>query len=678
MKTTSLAVLEASTAVVTSPSLYSIVLGQYEDDTPVSWDTEGNVLSRFGDTVWDYSAWAERSERIHFDRDDALSQSDVWILKTLCALALFGPKTSSLRTIRYAFYEFQRFARYLTDHGQSLSTCPDTGKAITKYLKRQATGGKEAGQLKFFCRLAHYNPDVVSWTPPPLSIFNNSTNGLDEDPKRQTLYIPSAVYESILDQSIAQLESFLAISENFTRFCAWLDQHSTEFWARPGSKTKTIRPLNNGMFGSHFFENKTKEYGLYDWIRQNNPPRKKINSQDFFTAVKSVRQAALAALSASTFMRIGEVLSVRLNGLNKDYDDRIGPIFYVRGITTKTKKQRNAVWTTSADSELCFKACRLINETYFKHFYKNADRTHVLDNLGHLPLFIQLPQPMQHSNASSKGRADVTLGRFYGHYLSEYLKPCLPLNAQAIEELLAVNTDYGADEFEAGSNLPLAHHQFRRTGLVRAAASGVVSHPSLTYQAKHLDPKHTGYYQAGYLQSILDATHHSHGSLRNIVEQLDDSVEEDFQKEYFEALMWSHNDMKSNTGRFFSPYGDKHLAKLVNELEILSWGEFKRRERLKVARRTLLGACLKDGYCEYGTAESVKGCVHHDDDQPCANAIYDVKKHDLIVEHLEDVRSELGELEETDENQLLRESLIADEKAAVKALDDIHHFLESV
>ncbi len=627
------------------------------------------MVSRFSDAEWDYTSWAGgRREIINFYYEKGFNDEDVYVGKRLALLRLFGVgPANSLRNARYEYYGVAKLFLACRERGIQLKELADNHAVFLDLLKDKATKNALTKTRGLFLLVLanHERLGFRILSHAQLEMFVSKEKRAVE----QTLCIPTRIYQSLIDESIQIIDLYLQHKDTVeTMHLDLCRKYREEIDAGRFSPFHTgyhTVTMSDFVYG----------YGLTDLILALCPVYEKVTVTAYSAAIKSVRQAGAILISLFTFMRSSEVLSIKCGGIREDYSLTLGSIYYVRGQSTKTKDQRDAIWTTSAYARRVFEALRHINLMHLQSGW-HANSEYWQANLDGMLLFAQLSAPWTNSNSRhSLEHRDETLTRYYGKYWPKYFGEVMGCQVDDIEEALKLTPSADVERLVVGKQWPLSHHQFRRSGLVHAAASGMVSQPSLTYQAKHTNPQNTLYYQKNFLELAADEGKED-AVIQALLDLQDESVRKEYENELFHAFERDLAELKANDNRFFSPAGQHNKDRLLDSVRIISLDEFKKLSRKGVARRTLLGACFEQGFCEYGTAASVKGCVTKMNGEPCVKALVDAEKRKAIIDHREDIEHDLVALPVTRENELVRESWLADIEAANKAIDLIDSHME--
>lgn len=84
-------------------------------DFPIVIDAKGNVVSRYGDPIWDLRPWAKKAAILNFGdgeprkRTPSLSSANADLLRQIVAWWLYGPMAMrSAVTLRQRFYDLRK------------------------------------------------------------------------------------------------------------------------------------------------------------------------------------------------------------------------------------------------------------------------------------------------------------------------------------------------------------------------------------------------------------------------------------------------------------------------------------------------------------------------------------------------------------------------------------------
>jgi hypothetical protein len=214
-------------------------------------------------------------------------------------------------------------------------------------------------------------------------------------------------------------------------------------------------------------------------------------------------------------------------------------------------------------------------------------------------------------------------------------------------------------KFAVGKKWVPSPHQLRRTVLVYAAASGLVSQDRLAFQAKHQTWKMTSYYCQHYwhLANTDPDNPLVAGTLKS------DAIE--FTELYADAYNLARSRAMEEE-RLFSPYGRDHKRSVIGDTPLLSLEEIRSGLAHAVLKRNTLGICAQADFCEWQKAITVRGCMTKADGDVCAKAIIDADRVGELRALHEDLTCHLETLHARD--TFAREQIEADLAATAQAI----------
>jgi hypothetical protein len=317
-------------------------------------------------------------------------------------------------------------------------------------------------------------------------------------------------------------------------------------------------------------------------------------------------------------MRIEEGWNLRADCLRVEDDPAFGPIYTLRGATTKTIHDNEAIWITSHSARVAVEAMDTIARLRISCAQANPAvrqgpedarnpflQTHVHEpwNVGRTPNY-----HLRHSSPSY-----LTVLRRYPKLLDpEELR----ITQQDLDLARLVTPTLDSRRFAVDKVWPLAWHQLRRTGAVNMQASGLVSDSSLQLQLKHVSRAMSLYYGRGYARVRL---------------------EEDAQTLYVRTLYETlgRELARMAADRYVSPHGEARKAEIVRLIDATDAKKLTKlaREGRVACREILLGVCTNRQPCPYGGIESIAHCGGGDaghNGKPCPDVLYDRDKDNQI------------------------------------------------
>jgi hypothetical protein len=386
-----------------------------------------------------------------------------------------------------------------------------------------------------------------------------------------------------------------------------------------------------------------------------SPPGKTLNDlrvSAFAGYFTDVGRVSLAYILNFSMMRIAEGQSLRADCLQIEDDKSFGPIYLLRGITTKSIEDDDARWVASPSVQVAVVAATTVARLRLeaaKGYPGIVDDSKQISN----PHLLQRAyEPWGSFNGDSPvsvGYRAPTYGATIESCCNLFDDNALRITEEDLQIARLVTPTLDVKSFQVGKVWPLAWHQLRRTGMVNMQASGIVSGGSAQYQAKHATRAMSLYYGQGYSQV-----------------RLNDSAQKEYVRTMYE--MMGKEIARLFTDRFISPYGPERKA------EILRFVDPKDAKKLVAAgksgqvacRQTLLGICTRHGPCEYGGIDNIIRCAGGDGRGACNDALYDREQRPSILELAEMLDDRLAG---TPAGSPLHDSLVAQKLAAEKALD---------
>lgn len=642
-------------------------------DWPVIVDGAGDVVSRWGDSVWRLDPWAAKRVTLNFGDGPskkyiaAIDSENADLLRTVIGWWLYGPNgTRGYRGLKTRFDQMRRLFVFCTQEGilaSELSQYPRVADRLPEVLQSSRSGAFLALMHELYERR-----DAVGFTLLDRAGLARLEAAMPDHRKHQTPYIPPRIWNYQISRLRECLDDFLAHRDQIEqcfRFCLdayWHNSANLKGQARSSSFYPFQWPSDgsNGKNTGHRyygpFTETAHRFHIVDLIvRWLGVSRDRIRIQTLSRYLNLVSRAGLSYLLNFSLMRVEEAWSLQANCLDIEHDPRFGDIHLLRGRTTKTISDTEAVWVTSPSAEVAVKAMRVIADLRAE--------------------CIQLPGDVnaKSEEASKRYLIDYMLEP-WGTKLTnnnQALRPSIPSYASLLQsfdqlfdpeqlrittedfELARLVTPTLTDEFSVGKIWPLAWHQLRRTGAVNMQASGLVSDASLQFQLKHVVRAMSLYYGQNHSKVRLEEKAHTY-----------------YVRTMYETL---GRQLQQVTGqRFVSPHGEKRKSEIVR---LISTADAKRVRGLAkkgavTYRPILLGICTSRTPCPYGGIDNIAHCGGGDSSEepkPCADVLYDREQLDEI-EALEVVLDD--RLATTDLNSPLSESLKA-QKRSVENYRDV-------
>lgn len=603
----------------------------------ISRDKLGHVVSRFKDIKWDFSHYVNREIRLNFERfydSDKSNGGEVYQDIKLCCFYLFYlPKHRAIRTSIIAAENLFVFGDIALKNGVSFREALDDISIIESIASEERFSGKEK-YSKLSRILASFNRlgKISSSFPAVCFVPNTETYSLalkyyntfkKNRTFSQTPVIPTRLFSEIIIEcadtlNTIYLETGIVIDEKNMLVYEVIEKlledtisiclsslelpsesECIDFMPRKyfRSKVWTLRFSKE----QEVYWNALKPYGI------SNFKELKSFYAYFFLCGRCLTQIF-------TGMRVEEASSVPFNGF-ESYDIEGDKIYFIRSWTTKVESEsaRFTRWFTS-DFFVDFNASIQIMVRIYYSKYKAIDIDSVDQSKYPLfPAIVGKTQTSPYFNYPSFNKFTSNHGwRPYAPFTKNPVRFCI--TNEDMKELQQQDRmiDWEEKGFKVGDYFPFASHQFRRSLVVYAARSGLVSLPSLQSNLKHLVQAMTAYYAVGasYAENFILSSKNDSRESKPIK-----SLVRDFREEVSVAeaeLMWE--EMIEAEDELFGVHGAFiQRRKNTGTLPIV----FESRESILKAvkkgklayKKTPLGGCSSVEFCEKATFISITACV---------------------------------------------------------------------
>lgn len=649
-------------------------------DFPVLVDANGHVVSRYGDTSWNLTLWSKRSCKLNFGDGPqrkgsrSISPENSNLLRQISAWWLWGPKAvQNPRTLERRFALLRPIFILCSEEGilaSDLTRYPAVAEKLAGVL---APSG--ADYVVFLLRQIFDERGALGFTLLDTRGLRHLGATLPDHVRRQRPYIPPRIWKYQLDRLRAFLDDFLLHQEKIEAcylFCfeAYSRNYGSAAAACHGNRNLSRRPFGRAVRawngaktgGEHIgpFSATAERFGIDGVLRRWCLPSRADLDQGgrgvstlatYFCMAERVGIAYLLSLS---MMRIEEAWSLRANCIEVEHDNRIGDIYMLRGVTTKTVEDDDARWVTPPSVKIAVNVMSCVSKLRMIAAKANPDSPITFDFLHNPYLALRSYEPWSRSERSKYPLHVRPIYPSYRDVIRDHP------NLFDLDELRITNEDLHVarlitpslddQKFAVGNVWPLTWHQLRRTGAVNMQASGLVSDSTLQYQLKHTSRVMSLYYGQGYSKV-----------------RINDSLRNEYISTVFEVLGKEIAGLFSE--RYVSPHGEERKARMLSMIvdssdsETLS--ELARKGRV-AWRETLLGGCTRRGPCTYGGIDNVVRCAGGDSHAACVDALFDREKIPAIRQLSRVIAARLIE---SPVDSPYRASLEAQQRAVENALD---------
>ncbi|MES2009434.1 MAG: hypothetical protein V4468_11125 [Pseudomonadota bacterium] len=466
---------------------------------PVSYDTAGNVASRFGGPSWNMSSMSTDGtsvQTLYFYEADSASASDLTLLireqhKALMWLHMDAGKTRAWTTLQSTNLALTAWCEKAADRDVDLYTLLTNAEWVTEgsqdmnklYVDLTSTALKT---------LWRHRQQLGAPADLQLQKLRDALNkeARSRPETQQTPLIPSRVYCAIL----AALGDRMCRIEH--ELDALLDAYAQDraTWRNaPEDFTKNQR----GSFrGKALADAAERMKGL------GYEPAPRLTLYHFIAGRLAEHQLALMlVVAAYTGMRIGEVSILPLEDVLIQFEHMGSTHYELQGSTHKLHKgvKRPTTWITSHQAAravlLAQRIARVIEQQHGEP--PKAGQQALLFPSTINPYRSMSDEPFQRGLTSLRGVL------------------CPVIEQSDIDELdrLELARGWARDDIVVGKRWPLAFHQLRRSLAVYAHRSGMVSLPALKAQLQHITQEMSAYYADGFSRAVnlvFDKKHFSH------------------------------------------------------------------------------------------------------------------------------------------------------------------------
>lgn len=633
---------------------------------PVILDGAGQVVSRWGDAVWRLDPWAGKAVTLNFGdgpikkHAEAIDPINADLLRIVTGWWLYGPNGArGYRSLKTRFDQMRRLFVFCAQKGilaSQLSQFPQVADQLPNILQKS--------RAKEFLALLHElyeRRDALGFTLLDRGGLARLAVALPDHQQLQTPYIPPRIWNYQITRLRECLDDFLAHQDQIEkcyRFCLTAYRHNAVNrlgQTRPQSfnpfqvvSDGTNRKLTGLKYYGPFIDT-AHRFGIVELFdRWLGVSAGEIQVQMLSRYLTLVSRAGLSYLLNFSLMRVEEAWNLRTDCLQIERDPRFGDIYVLRGRTTKTMIDTEALWVTSPSASVAVEAMRGIANLRAECRVSPDSNCEPIDSSSRY-LCDYMLEPwganftkFNHTLRPSTPSYSYVLRSFEKLFDPEQLR-ILPADF----ELARLVTPTLTDEFMVGKIWPLAWHQLRRTGAVNMQASGLVSDASLQFQLKHVAKAMSLYYGQNHSRVRMEEKAHDY-YIRTMYETLGRQLQQ------------------LTSDRFFSPHGEKRKAEIVR---LISAAEAKKvidlaKKGIVAHRPILLGVCTSRTPCPYGGIDNIARCGGGDslsEPKPCADVLFDPQQLSE-VEALEAVLDE--RLAAADVGSPLRASLEAQKRSA--------------
>jgi len=587
---------------------------EIKDTFIVSRDINGDVISRVEDDVWDFSTYSVIStyqDKINFRGLKPQHRQTAKNLIMVLLVSGSGNNSSQLAvpTLYTYFYSVIRpLCQFSEENNIELKEVLYSEKLILKFLYNNR---KETTKLRFLARLLKYLCSSYNMIHSIQCIFTNEIKNFveysrkkNEEDSEQTLLIPSRIYLYGIKK---RLEHINIIYQHIDLLCNFFEQFLLN---RAFGSSKSMLNKYNLSLSEHVkWSDAVNQFKLSKLFSTYEVK----NRRSFAKFLSLIYSTCFHQLLTYSGMRRNEALSLNNNCLMTTITES-GTVLKLLGKTTKlTPSFEETSWITSSESETIVRLLNKLNQLITKIYEVDYDT---------FPLFPKTAffKPKSENEVITKTSLWMR---------DTQVKDELPLDISQItvtqedkKELEILNPLRALESVEVGKTWNFSYHQYRRTLVVYALQSGIVSIGGLQQQMKHLFIDMTMYYG-----------NNSHNA-QNLFKP-DKVLSREYQEVKTELqTIYYIRDVLFSEEKLYGAYGSyiEKNSKQNNEQEFIPFFQENRVNIMKrfnngemIYKETALGACVSPKPCDYRLVHSVYACAN------CSGAVIKKEKIDNMI-----------------------------------------------
>ena len=669
-------------------STFSAISPDHRSYRPTSWpppldwviseDENGDVVSRWGDPIWDFSHWARRRVRFYFEAahpgtgKKPLDRENANLLRLVVTWRLWGPRPlNSVNSLRSFFRRMRKIFELCTLNeieASRLSRYPRLLEQVAKSIEKSAYGATITDLHRLYDareKLGFVLIDAAGMA--------RLAAAQPVHERQQIAYIPPRLWVYQVQRLRLCLDEYLLNSENFRacyNFC--LDAYEQNFGSLanalsfPSKKFNNRQPFQKPRSARHGQINGCQYFGKFEAIAERfkiaELLRRWVSQRDSGLDVRQlsaylslVQYAGLAYTANFTLQRINEVTLLRADCLTWEDDPNFGRIPIVRGETSKTAIDSDARWLASPSVKVAIDAMMSVAFLRMRCVAANPVVSPTSGDQKNPFLFDRVAEPWTGGLRLSYliRRNPRSYGLVYSDFPKLFDQSQMRIREEDLEVAMRVTPGLPAKKgFSVGKPWPWSWHQLRRTGAVNMFASGLVSDSTVQFQLKHSTQLMSLYYGQGHGNLLLNRE----------VEAL--AIQSMYQSMALTA-------QQAGGDNFVSPHGlerkSQIMQNLLSQKSVNALASAAKKGEISF-REIRLGACTKRGVCDYGGIESVARCAGGDGRAPCADVLYDKNRRLSVERELTQVE---GELKACSDGAPRRKALEAERRGMENFLDAI-------
>jgi len=559
-------------------------------DFVISRDTNGNVLSRYKDMVWNFEPYtSDPSQHPMFYFEKNIQKKEIQSVKKLMLLLIIygnGREGSqySVGTLKHYFTSiFKPLSEFVIRHNLDIQKCLEDRKNLLKYIDEECYNRQRVSHLVSLLSFLHYrnnnqtkinyqyDEEVIQKLHKLRSVF---VRGL-----HQTEIIPLRILSESLSQrweQIKEVEKNIHGIKNFLKL--FLENHLFA-----SSKHKNNKTLS--------FRAEAKKYNLLKIFAKYNIK----NRRDFLEFIIHIQGTCSHLIHAYTGMRRGEVLNLT-NNCTQEVSNESG-VCYLISTTSKLKaRSETAKWVTSKETKRIIMLLNVLNESAEHYRTKNFDE---------LPLFILFSALLK----TDIPKRIIPKRKFLENEQLPLDKTKITITVEDKEQVEYIDITNSMKKINIGEVWNFKSHQYRRSLAIYSIQSGIVSLGALQKQLKHIFREMTLYYANGasLARKIFDVPkEHIAKDFDKLKPEIDALV-------YIRDVLFSDEKLYGTHGKLIEKNKDNTHKDLDIFLADNREKITKKFQQGEIAyKETAIGACVSIEACDSSLTRSFSACIECD------------------------------------------------------------------
>lgn len=578
------------------------------DDFPVCTSKRGVILARFEDNSWPMQEWLGKVYTFRFGRESTstmspwLSEQESYFFKLIMVLIMWvdpgGLKPSTLQS-RYG--KLRTMFKFCAENGISVSEFYKFPHLVSSFT---LLVGPLASQYISVLRMIYNYRDLLGFKVLTLQQIGDLFVAGKSRASRQTPYIPSRISQVHLLRSLELMDDYNKHADSFEKlyrsvWSAYVDNNGAPTtWHQKlvGPFNKTAIVSGGQYFGK--FVRAAEKFGVKDvlmkWMSRRPGGCVRIDLISFSSFLSCVVLAGSTSIASLSAMRKEEINKLRADCFEARETD-LGKVYYLSGGTTKSIHDDDARWITCEDTLKAVAAMASIARLRMQAAVE-LGVDHSSDEVSNPYLISRAYEPWSKEWGRDRSiqtslRKAISASSLYRDCPILFLPGDTIITKEDFDEALKANPDLKIKRFAVGERWSFAFHQFRRTLMVNASLSNLVSPQSMQYQLKHLYLSMQMYYGQNYSGLAFNS-----------------KAKEEFIETSYEMMANRVVELKSP--KFVSTISSLHKERAISYYDgktVKQLTKMARQGQMSV-KETIMGICLNTEPCEFGSADFVLGC----------------------------------------------------------------------